>query len=88
MAKLAHFYGWTHCYISKLPYRIASQYFEAITVIEAQDRLIDLNVADYPKMTEDGRKKYHRNMRKMAHPEGMQKETSFDDFIGKMKNGR
>jgi len=46
-----------------------------------------MNISDYPKMTKDGRKSYFRNMRKLAHPKGMQKEMSFDDFIGKMTNG-
>ena len=68
-----------------LPFKVAQAYFEAITVIEAQSRLVDMNVSDYPKMKNEGRKKFFRDMRKMAYPEGLQNQMSFEDFISRMK---
>jgi hypothetical protein len=85
---LAQFYGWTHDYITGLPHRIARAYYDAITVIEAQDALVKMNISDYPKMKGEARKKYFRSMRKTAYPPGLQKETSFEEFIGKMQDGR
>jgi hypothetical protein len=43
-----------------------------------------MNVADYPRMKSEGRKKFHRNMNKMAYPKGLQKEMSFEEFARKM----
>lgn len=85
---MAQFYGWTHHYIMNLDYGTALEYYEAITVIDAQDRLVDLNVADYPQLKKEDRSKLHREFRNSAYPKEMQKEVSFDDFIRKMTDGR
>ena len=66
----------------------AQKYFNVITVIEAQTNLVNMGIGDYPKMTKDGRQKFHRSMSKMAYPPGLQKEMSFEDFARKMKNGK
>ena len=46
-----------------------------------------MQMADYPRMKAEGRKKMHREMRKAAHPEHLQKKLDFDEFIRKMQNG-
>lgn len=59
----------------------------AITAIEAQRVLVDMKVADYPRMTKDGRSQLHKDIHKQAYPEGLQKQMSFEEFIRKMKDG-
>ncbi len=44
-------------------------YWLGITMIEAQDVLIQLNISDYPNMKSESRKKFHRNMHEMAYPQ-------------------
>ena len=67
---------------------IALEYFESITVIEAQRYLIEMNITDYPRMKNDGRRQFHRDMRKTAHPKELQKLIEFEDFIERMSDGR
>ena len=67
-----------------MPFHVAKKYWEAINVLQARERLLDLNIADYPKMTKDGRKKLHRDLRKRAFPSHMQKEVEFEDFARKV----
>lgn len=83
-AKLASFYGWTHHYISSLSWSTALEYYEAITVIEAQNNLVEMNVGDYPRMKKDQRASFYKQMRTLAYPKTMQKEMSFEDFAKKL----
>lgn len=46
-----------------------------------------MNIADYPRMKKEGRKKFYRDIRKLAYPEGLQKQMDFGDFIKRMKDG-
>lgn len=70
--------------------QVAMEYYEAVTVIEAQDRMIEMNIADYPRMKTEGRKRFHREMRKKAYPRSLkaQKEMDFDEFFEVMGHGR
>lgn len=86
-ARLCHFYGWTHDYVSQMDYKIAVKYYKAITHIEAEHYLVDMNIVDYPRMTKDGRRSFYRSMVKMTHRGQIGKEMSFDEFARKM-NGR
>lgn len=88
-AKLSYFYGWTHEEINRLAYKTAKEYYEAITVIEAQDNLVKMNITDYPSMGKSGRKSFYRQMRKKAYPEGFNRQMSIEDFAKKIgvKNG-
>jgi hypothetical protein len=45
-----------------------------------------MNVSDYPKMKGESRKNYHRNMRKMAYPDGFRKEMSFEELARKLND--
>lgn len=56
------------------------KYWKAINVIEARERLVDMNIADYPKMKNEGRKKFYRQMRKQAYPIHLQKTMDFEEF--------
>jgi hypothetical protein len=62
-------------------------YYHAITVIDAEEMLNSIKVSAYPNMTDDSKSKIHRELSKMAHPEHLQKQMDFEDFIRKM-NGR
>jgi hypothetical protein len=44
-------------------------YWKAITVIEAQDTLMQLRTHDWPNMKKADRKKFHRKMHEMAYPQ-------------------
>lgn len=69
-----------------MPASVAAEYYQAITVIDAEKRLVDMNITDYPKMKNEGRKKFHRDMRKLAQPEHLRQTMDFDDFIKRMTN--
>ena len=79
-AKLAQTYGWTHHYIEELEYGVALEYYSAITPIEGQMQLVQMNIADYPKMKKSARTDFYKGIRKLSYPESMQKQTSFEDF--------
>lgn len=71
-----------------MDYADALEFYEAITVIEAQDMLVAMKLADWPRAKPESRKQFHRETRKLAYPVGMQKEMEFDDFIEVMQRGR
>jgi len=70
-----------------MDYRIATEYYNAITVIEAQQRLVEMNIADYPRMKSHDRKNFYNRIKKAAHPEEMQKKMDFDEFFKVMGHG-
>ena len=71
-----------------MEWNTAMEYYSAITVIEAQNVLIDFNVSDYPHMKKDQRRKMHKKYSKMAYPKTLQEQVSFEDFIKRMTDGR
>jgi len=48
-------------------------YNEAITVIEAQEMLLQMQISDYPNMKSDGRRTFHKKIFNLAYPKN--KET-------------
>lgn len=50
-----------------------SMYWEAITILEAQESLLNMNVAAYPMMKKDEAKKYHRQMFDKAFPKNKER---------------
>ena len=88
VAKMARFYGWSHEEILGISYNTFLMYYNAITVIEAQDNLVKMNLADYPNMKKEGRSNFYRQMRKNAYPVGLQKTIEFDDFVKRMTDGK
>ncbi len=71
-----------------MKFAVAMEYYECIPVIEGQDRLMDMKIADYPRAKQDSRKKFFRDIRKQAFPQGLQKKMDFSDFIKRMTGGR
>jgi len=43
-------------------------YWRAITVIEAQDLLLQMRIADWPNMKKHDRSKFHRSIHRSAYP--------------------
>jgi hypothetical protein len=46
----------------------AQEYWLAITAIEAQEALVQMQVADYPHAKPEQRKRVYRKMHKLAYP--------------------
>ena len=65
-AKLCKFYGWLPEYVEDMDYGKANEYWLAITVLESQDSLVSMEIADWPNMKESQRKKVHRNRYKQS----------------------
>jgi len=84
---LARFYGWTADYISSMGYVTALEYYTAITTIESQELQMNMQASAYPKMKKDSQNAFHRKVERLANPKELQKEISFDAFIGAMTNG-
>lgn len=87
-AELGRFYGWSLEYIDELSYSDVLEFYEAVTVLQARDRLIDMNIMDYPRMKQESRRKFHRQIDKLANPVHLQKPMEFDEFIEKVNRGR
>jgi len=47
---------------------VSELYWHAITIIEAQNVLVQFQIADYPHQKKDVRSKLHREFHKMAYP--------------------
>ena len=54
---------------------MADAYWQAITVLEAQEALIQLRVSDYPGMKKDNRMATHKQFHKLAYPKTHDAET-------------
>lgn len=63
-----------------MEYAVALDYYEAITVLEAQEALVAMNIQDYPRMKTEGRSRFYREMRKKAYPQHLQRQMSFEEF--------
>lgn len=79
-ARIANFYGWTDEQIMSCDYETIVEYYEAITVVDAQNRLVDLSVSDYASATKETRKKLHRQITRLASPVHLREEIDFDEF--------
>lgn len=52
-----------------------NDYWEAVTIIEAQEVLIAMNVAVYPYMKKADAQKFHRKISRMAYPKNEERAT-------------
>lgn len=43
-------------------------YWQAITILEARESLVDMTISDHPYLSKDKRSKLHRDMHKQAFP--------------------
>lgn len=67
-----------------MEYETANDYYQAITMIEAQKTLVLANATSVSSMPKESRKKYYRELKKMAYPSHMQKTMEFDEFWSKV----
>jgi hypothetical protein len=44
------------------------EYWQAITIIEAQEVLVQLRVMDFPNMKQEARRKTHKEFHALAYP--------------------
>jgi hypothetical protein len=79
-AGLARFYGWKDSYIGSMPNEKALDYYKVIKVLDAQERLVEMQVAISPQMKLEDRKKFRRSLEKLASPKELQKEHTFEEF--------
>lgn len=47
------------------------EFWEAITVIEAQQALLAMQIGDYPHLKKDDRSKMSKSISRQAHPRGI-----------------
>lgn len=74
-----------------MPMRVALEYYEAITMIEARDNLVKMSIQDFPNLKPDARAKSHKQMSKLAYPNSEEKTLKFSDFAkeaGSILSGR
>ncbi len=67
-AYVASAYGWTLDDIRKLKNSELRGYYRLARQIDAEKALRQLNMADYPRMKGEDRKKFYKNLRKIAYP--------------------
>lgn len=65
---MCRFYSWTDEYVESLPVHTFLEYWHAINVIEARERLVDLNISIMPNADEKTRSKYYKELEKQAYP--------------------
>ena len=58
----------------------SNTYFQACSILEAQEMLRAMNVADYPYAKKDTRQKLHRQVHKQAFPDAKKRGMTFDDL--------
>lgn len=46
----------------------AEDYWQAVTILQAQEALIQMKIADYPNMKKADRQKLHKELHKKAYP--------------------
>ena len=51
-------------------------YWEAITMIEAQNLLMEMKVGDFPNMKKEDRGRLHRSLYKQAYPESAEQSVT------------
>lgn len=84
LAKIASFYGWRHDEILALDYEAVVAYWQAITVIEAQEVLIQMRLADWPNMKGPARQKWHRDIHRAAYPHQKRKAMTPEELAKRL----
>lgn len=65
---MCRFYGWTDDYVESLSIHTFIEYWQAITVIEARNTLINFNVSMMPHVDDKTRSKFYKELEKQAYP--------------------
>ena len=63
---MARFYSWKDTDIESLPASVFQDYWLAITPIEAQEALLGIQVATYPDMRKEDRRKTYRSLQRLS----------------------
>ena len=88
-AKVAYTYGWTDEVINRMPYKTFLQYWIAITPIEAEMLLGQMNAAAYPHMKRPAAKKFFQQVKRQTTQlinKSQGKVKSYKDVIENLKN--
>ena len=81
---MCRFYGMTLDSVKKLPFSEFLNMWNCITMIEAQDTLLQIKIANYPNMGTQDKKKFHREMYKKAFIEKEVKALSTEELAQKL----
>lgn len=65
---MIRFYGMSKSEVESMTLDEFSMYWEAITILEAQESLLNMNVAAYPMMKKEEAKKFHKDVFIKAFP--------------------
>lgn len=87
-----HYYKMSLREVEEMGYQDAIMLYKAVRVIESQKALISMDVADYPHLKKQDRKKIHKNYYSQAQVEGAKEkllttEEFFRMAAGKVNNG-
>lgn len=84
---MAYFYSVPFSFIEELDVESFQKYWDAITIIEAQEMLNQITVADWPHMKKGSREKLHKGLYRKAYPSIFreQKQVSMDDLARILK---
>jgi hypothetical protein len=65
---MCHFYGWSQDQLFALDVDECESYWQSITVIEAQQALLNITTQNWSNISKKEREKIHRNLHKKAYP--------------------
>lgn len=83
-------YGYTIEYVRSLPESEFIMLLEAANVLQARDKLFQLNASDYPQLKKEPRKKLFKQISKVAFPRDESKIQSTSEVmndLARMLNG-
>lgn len=63
-----------------MDFETAVGYYEAISVIDAENRLMDINVASFPHSSEKARRETHKSLKKIADKHREEKAMSSEQL--------
>lgn len=84
--KVARFFSVDVTKIEEMSFCKFIEMTSAMEAIQAQEVLVNLNIADYPHLKEESRAKFHKSISKRAFSE-KEKVYSFDDIEKIFFNG-
>ncbi len=83
---MARFYpGFTRAVVAKMDADEFEMYWQGITIIEAQEALVSMNIAVYPNMTKQDAKSFHRRMHAAAYQPAETKKLTTADLAERLR---
>lgn len=67
---------------------VFDRYFEAIDILSAREKLVELNVSAYPHSTKNGRSKIHKELHKLAYPKLSESKQITTEDLAKILGGQ